>query len=109
MGVHYILDKDHNLIEVSVLEWAQWFGNIKNRRVARAEIGDDYVVSTVFLGIDHGFGGVPLYFETMVFPKGSHSDIDCDRYATWDQAVAGHERMVAKWLERNQDDEEEDA
>ena len=52
-------------------------------------------VSTVFLGLDHQhFDGPPLLFETMVF-VGEHGD-EMERYSTWDEAVAGHDAMVAK-------------
>jgi hypothetical protein len=56
-------------------------------------------VSTVFLGIDHGFGeGPPLIFETMVFASERHLDErDCQRYSTESEAVTGHHEMVKKW------------
>ena len=43
----------------------------QNRTVAKSTIGN-YLVSTVFLGLDHQFHahGPPLLFETMVFGKG---------------------------------------
>jgi len=51
-------------------------------------------VSTVFLELDHGFGGTPLWYETMCFPeKGS---INCDgfgRYTTQEEAEKGHEEI----------------
>lgn len=39
-------------------------------------------------------------FETMVFGGEGSSDLDCDKYATEEQARAGHEAMVATWLAR---------
>jgi hypothetical protein len=62
-------------------------------RVARTVLDDGREVSTVFLGLDHGFmpGAPPIVFETMVFPE---CDI-CERYTTWDQALAGHDQIVA--------------
>lgn len=56
-------------------------------------------MSTVWLGIDHSFGsGPPLIFETMVFSsKDDFHDLDCERYSTETQALAGHARMVEKW------------
>ena len=51
------------------------------------------LISTVFLGIDHGFGkGKPVLFETMMF-----GDIVSDyqeRYTTYDEAVKGHKFAV---------------
>ncbi len=53
-------------------------------------------VSTVFLGLDHGYNSdVPILFETRV-----QSTYDCpyneemERYATYDEARAGHEKWV---------------
>jgi hypothetical protein len=79
------------------------------KRVALTEIGP-YVVSTVWLGLDHNFGfdGPPLIFETMVFTTSAwHEDrpyddpereglldIDCRRYPTLEEAETGHEEMV---------------
>lgn len=60
------------------------------RRVAYAEKGGTEV-STVWLGLDHGFGyGPPLIFETMIF--GGEHDNDTWRYATLDEALEGHQR-----------------
>ena len=82
-----------------LLEWGRWF-ETADRRVAETTIGD-YWVSTVFLGLDHSFGGaVPLLFETMVFKKGSSIDLDGKRYTFWDEAEAGHNTLVEKWRQR---------
>lgn len=58
--------------------------------------GDMLWVSTVWLGIDHGWGEskVPIIFETMVFGEGL-ADKYCERYATEAQSKTGHERVVA--------------
>lgn len=64
-------------------------------RVALDEIGF-YVVSTVWLGIDHAFTGPPLIFETMVFLSGTVVDTYCHRYTTEEQARAGHEAVCAE-------------
>lgn len=93
----WILDKDHKLIEVDLLTWAKWFES-EERHVAKTEVKGK-LVSTVFLGIDHGFDfspeAKPLLFETMIFPLGSWSDLYCDRYATWEEAEEGHKKAVA--------------
>lgn len=55
----------------------------------------DARVSTVFLGLDHGWGeGPPVLYETMVF--GGPLDGECERYCTRAEAVAGHALMVAR-------------
>lgn len=60
-------------------------------RVGLGKYGD-YVVSTVFLGIDHRFGpdGPPLVFETMIFPKGDMTEEWVARYSTYQEALDGH-------------------
>jgi hypothetical protein len=75
------------------------------QRVAEDYVGP-YRVSTVFLGIDHGFDpeGPPILFETMVFCKGFDEEIQ-KRYATWDEAIAGHQTIIRElesrpWTER---------
>jgi hypothetical protein len=74
-----------------LFEWGEWM-QTADRRVAHDDI-DGVSVSTVFLGLDHGFGhGAPKLFETMVF--GLDDDYQ-ERYSTWAEAEAGHARAVA--------------
>lgn len=75
-----------------LLTWGKWFQDA-NRQIVRSEIGD-VTVSTVFLGLDHGFvpDDPPVLFETMVF--GGIADQYQERYQTRDEAIAGHERIV---------------
>jgi hypothetical protein len=91
--VYYVLDKHNNPKPVSAERWAFSFSR-RSRRVARDSIGG-VDVSTVFLGLDHNFGrhGPPLLFETMAFD--GREELMCQRYATWDEAVAGHREIVA--------------
>jgi hypothetical protein len=50
-------------------------------------------VSTVWLGINHAFGGgPPVIFETMIF--GGDYDQECMRYSTEADAVDGHWRVM---------------
>lgn len=78
-------------------QWARAFEDHDGRVVAK-ELFDGGVVSTVWLGIDHGFGGgPPLIFETMVFLRGRSSEVYCDRYPTEAAALAGHDQAVA-WV-----------
>jgi hypothetical protein len=90
---YYIL-KGREVVRVNSLkEWAQTFEEA-DRRVASDEVGD-VRVSTVFLGLDHGFGSdVPIVFETMVF--GGALDQEQVRYATYDEAEAGHKAMLER-------------
>jgi len=86
----YVLDGRHRPVPAKdIYEWGQ-----QDRRVALTKVGSYYEVSTVFLGIDHGFGSTPMWFETMVFgPEGAQSDMQW-RYTTWEEALLGHEVAV---------------
>lgn len=96
--LYYRLDDDNNPIPVDAHDprfVVLWKG-METRRVALDRVGA-YNISTVFLVIDHGWSdeGRPILFETMVFPLNGFQDLHCERYATWDEAVAGHRRIVA--------------
>lgn len=77
---------------ITSAEWMkEWEGD--GKRVAKTTVGD-YVVSTVYLGLDHNWGiGPPLIFETMIFGAGPH-DQEQWRYSTVEDAIAGHQRRV---------------
>lgn len=93
--LNYILEGHTPVPVKDTLVWARWFATA-DRKVARTQVTDGISVSTVFLGLDHSFspGAAPQIFETMVF--GGPLDNDLDRYATWEEAEAGHVAMVAK-------------
>ena len=101
----YILDGHAPVAEPDLTKCAEWFETAK-RTVANdtatvtlsgKNVGE-VKVSTIFLGLDHSFGGPrPLLFETMVF--GGPLDQECKRYSTWDEAVKGHELMKGRVLE----------
>ena len=115
----YILTEDHQVVpEPDLFVWARWFESA-DRHVAETLVGP-YRVSTVFLGLDHDFGGVrglrlealgleiqtsrpPLIFETMVFDNSReesspwfsrtfHPSFHFQRrYRSWGEAKSGHE------------------
>lgn len=100
---YYKLNPDHSTAPTSMQEWARKFESSKDRRVARTELGTVpglVTVSTIFLGLDHGWdeGGPPILFETMII--GGPLDESQERYSTWDEAVAGHGRWVDKARQR---------
>jgi hypothetical protein len=100
-AMKYILNPDHSISLADLKTWATWFEDDPEARNVALTCTERYDVSTVFLGLDHNFTGVgpPILFETMVFPKyGDMNERACERYATWDEAVAGHERMVRKTI-----------
>lgn len=102
MTMFATLDAENNVVPLDdVRTWASEFEKA-NRRVGktvmRGLLGAKITVSTVFLGVNHGWGAgaAPLWFETMVFIDG-RNDKECVRYTTYDEARAGHEAMVRKW------------
>lgn len=69
MNKHYILDVDNKPVEVDLIQWVNWIGNSENKIVKQEGVKDLWV-STVFLGLDHSFGGgPPILFETMIFNR----------------------------------------
>jgi hypothetical protein len=100
---HFILaDDGETAIPCDVMEWAEWVGSRTPESVGgggwstRTEVLGR-TVSTVFLGLNHGFGGgPPLLWETMVFGGGSWSEEFYERHSTKAEALACHRRVVAR-------------
>lgn len=89
----YILDDDGNPIPCEDLYvWGYWMELKGVRRVGLNEFeinGEKISVSTVFLGINHAFGGgEPILWETMIF--GGKEDQYQERYSSKEEAIAGH-------------------
>jgi hypothetical protein len=86
---------------ISLEGWTHLLQDREYRRVASTAIPEsDVWVSTVWLGLDHNFSfgtepHVPVIFETMVF--GVEDEV-MDRYATEEQALEGHLRVVLNLL-----------
>lgn len=80
-------------------EWTTKFEDHDYKVVEQTFIRNRYLVSTVWLGLDHQMwpGAPPMIFETMVF-DGEHSrdDLTMQRYSTEAQARVGHAEMVAE-------------
>jgi hypothetical protein len=75
------------------------FDNREYRTIAVTHGIADYRVSTVWLGIDHKYGGdgPPIIFETMIFGTGNLSEMQW-RYSTEEQALQGHLEVVSLCL-----------
>lgn len=92
MNDKYILVDKRPILEPDIIKWGRSMED-NSCRVALTNIGKGRV-STVFLGLDHSFGGpVPVLFETMIFNIKGLSDWQ-ERYTTWDQAERGHKMAV---------------
>jgi len=72
----------------------------KYKAIAHTKLPDGKLISTIWLGLDHGHGeGPPLIFESMVFPEdGNMSELECRRYSTYADAKAGHDELIDKWM-----------
>jgi hypothetical protein len=94
-----------------IFVWGRWFETAERR------IGSDDVlnfhVSTVFLGLDHGWDEECLWFETMIFgppymselfgkPHLISDDLYMARYSTLEEAKVGHE-LALIWLQERLD------
>lgn len=91
----YILENGKVKPAESLEAWALWFKDVENRRLVTTHFpSGDVLVSTVFLGIDHGFFDAltPVLFETMIF--GGEQDNYQRRYTTLEDALAGHDEAV---------------
>lgn len=88
---------------ISLEEWSAHLEKDEYRQVLKTDLPNGRWVSTVWLGLDHGFGrsSRPLIFETLVFGvHGSTSgELAQERYSTEEEALAGHAALVRKWGE----------
>ena len=93
----YILDGHTPVETTDLVEYSEWWATA-DRKVARTRISEDVEVSTVFLGTNHSIlqPGPPILFETLVL--GGERAGDMRRYATWDEAAAGHEEECVRLL-----------
>ena len=83
--------------------WGEFMAAADKRRVAETQVGR-FRVSTVFLGLDHGFGLRPLLlFETMIFSDIEDAYDYQERCSTWAEAKAMHREAVAQareWVKK---------
>lgn len=90
----FVIDADHVVHPVdTVEEWARAYDD--DCRIVNQTGNDNIWVSTVFLGINHNWGFSedtrPILFETLV--KGGHFNDFQYRYHTYEEAVAGHNKI----------------
>lgn len=105
--VYILNDKKEVVKPVDYTEFTIWMANAREgdgvgKRVAWDDINGVFV-STIFLGHDHRFlnrgNEPPIVFETMIFGSpGMKLDQTLqeyqERYCTWEEAEAGHQRAV---------------
>ena len=93
---YYVLDENDEPRPAMLLEWGAFMADASRRRLARTACDGDVLVSTVFLGLDHSHreDDPPVLWETMVF--GGLFDQQQRRYRSREEALRGHEEMVAR-------------
>lgn len=100
---YYMLDangepKAVDITDKDTLElWGNWYQKADNKVVKQERIGE-FIVSTVFLTVDHRFGfrGPPILWETMIF-DGNREMVDYERCAgSREQAEMMHQEMIKK-------------
>lgn len=99
MSEFWIL-KDKTPVKVNLAEWALWNDENwgKGKRIVNKTTIGIVMISTVFLGLDHSFGGddYPIFFETMVFNGPFCGEMK--RYTTWAEAEEGHQEFLKKLM-----------
>jgi len=112
-----VLDESGNVVTCDMMTWARTLSMGGQRLIAQEDLPGGYWISTVFLGLDHGWNpnGPQLWFETMIFAPSTgeicpftgrvHAhgeEFFMDRYSTLKQALEGHE-AAKRWFERERE------
>jgi hypothetical protein len=91
-SLFYILGKDNNPIPCEAKDCGEMWRMVDNR--IKRTSGFFYIVSTVFLGIDHNFTenqDSPILFETAIM-NGTKISV-LERHATYQEAVSYHDQI----------------
>lgn len=78
-------------------KWGAWMAVHPDERHLAVDEQGQVKVSTLFLGLDHGYGSdssEPILWETRIM-RGVH-DGETKRYKTKEEALEGHKIMVKK-------------
>lgn len=87
---------------ITLHEYGTLMADLEYKSVGYDHIGD-FLISTAWLGANHNFSdhGKHLIFETMIFESGNSSETSSwqfdnyqTRYATEEEAVAGHAEAI---------------
>lgn len=93
IGLYILAEDGRTPIPVDDTDaWVRWYES--SCEGLKTEI-NGALVSTVFLGLDHGFPGAdePILWETMIF---GHAELEGyqERYSNYEDAMKGHELAV---------------
>lgn len=89
--IFYILDDERKPKAVDIDAWVVWMmAHNQLPHVVQYGLVGGTLISTVFIGTSLApFCDPPLVFETAIFREEEHVEI-FGRYASWDEAEAGH-------------------
>lgn len=100
-SMYYTLDrKTGKVTPTDVVNWSIQYDkkdrSLGNTVITNPVTGKEYVVSTVFLGLNHSFNhhNPPILFETMIFSKDDDWDNHQIRYSTMFGAIKAHNKIV---------------
>jgi hypothetical protein len=80
-----------------VMAWAALHHDPSYVVIKRSDLPSGGVLSTVWLGIDHAFRGIPVIFESLRFPQQDFQE----RYCTLEEAMAGHAELLERIRKEN--------
>lgn len=94
----YVMDEERRPVKVEdPSEWADWMGTHDAAIVVGHVVIQGVLVSTIFTGADiPQHEAAPKVFETLV--RYTNDMQDQERYSSWEEAKAGHARIVAAVL-----------
>ncbi|MEH1777135.1 hypothetical protein [Nostoc sp.] len=97
--LYFLLGENRDCIAVDAKEWLAWY---KNTESENCDVAEDFLldrevrISTMFTGLSWEVSPKepPKPFLTIVFV--GYGIDEQYRYSTWDQALIGHKKTVAK-------------
>jgi hypothetical protein len=95
-------DRDGNKIDMQ--RFGELLADPRYKILQQTKLGG-LLISTVWIGLDMNFmrEGPPIIFESMVFsqdeddPEALGESVACERYATEEEAMEGHHRLVGEY------------
>jgi hypothetical protein len=94
----YILEQNTPVACTSGPEWQEWIEQAGDRRIVGQDDAGDFLVSTVFQGVDPVLpdSPTPLLFETLIYDRNGQVAGNRGLYPTWAMAEVGHRRAVLR-------------
>lgn len=94
MKILAILENKKVVPTTDLRKWLKFVQHLENRIVQDDLIKEGVRVSTIFTGMNFGWASLQLWFQTLVI--GGKFDQEVRRYEFWEDAIKGHNHVVAK-------------